>query len=503
MRRWLITAAAGLLALTLAEVNVLGDPAPRGGGGGSRGGGGGARGGGGGARAPSGGSRGAASRPSGTRPGTSGRPSGTRPGTSSRSSTRARSPFTTRPSIAPRPKAKSPFAPSSKTTRPGTAAKRPARNPFAPRVGTSKKVSKSPFTKAGTTTRPGAAKRPPSPFTKRPGTTTKVGKKPSVTPRRPDGKRPGHLTAKPSGKKPSGKKPGQLTANQKKRLQDLAKSGKLKGDLKKRLQDYLKSGKFRGKAARDLSPAQKAALFAWIAANMGKLTQGQIDALNAVAVGTATPGQIATALGVMQQNPTMPANIQNSLIQGSIECLPTGGTGGGPVVIGGGPIIGGVPVIGGGTIVGGEPIVTGPPVVEVGPPPPDEPPPPDHPERPPVKHRWFTGCSLEVCNKTEEAVTVRVNYFAEDSKGGEGWYPADPGASDEALVFEIPPGECVRVKDQDWAIVASRVRLWAESADNTWPEFKDNDLWLVPKDSASGKLGYYATKIQTVTFTIK
>jgi hypothetical protein len=100
-------------------------------------------------------------------------------------------------------------------------------------------------------------------------------------------------------------------------------------------------------------------------------------------------------------------------------------------------------------------------------------------------------------------VQVWVQYYAEDEQGEEAWYPADPDESEDALEFTVEPGKTLRVADEDWPIVASRVRVWAESEGNTWYEFKGKDLWLVPRDRKTGRLGYYDTKIKTVTFTIE
>jgi hypothetical protein len=108
---------------------------------------------------------------------------------------------------------------------------------------------------------------------------------------------------------------------------------------------------------------------------------------------------------------------------------------------------------------------------------------------------------LEVTNDTGRKLTVYLQY---KTPAGEGfvWQPADPKKSNEALAFELKPGETVCSLDGDSAIAACRVRIWAESADGTvWWDYRDADLWLVPETDSEGYHSYRAAEAETFTFT--
>jgi hypothetical protein len=109
---------------------------------------------------------------------------------------------------------------------------------------------------------------------------------------------------------------------------------------------------------------------------------------------------------------------------------------------------------------------------------------------------------LQVKNSTGEKVRLWVQYRTLNSDGSWSWYPSAPGG-DDAVAFELEPGEETYLNDDDWTLKAARVRIWAESdSGNEWLDYKDDDLWLV-EEQPDGYRYYYADDMETFTFTIE
>jgi hypothetical protein len=354
-------------------------------------------------------------------------------------------------------------------------------------------------------------------------------------------------TRKPKERKKASSNFKKFTAGQKMQLQKVLQSGKLRPPWNNKLARYLKTGKNPDFLFDPLlTPQEQAAIQNWLntpitgappgtTVGTALLSPDELAAYQKLAANQPlTPDEVNLVMNSMSKLVTMasmtPA-VASALIHGLMNNLTPGATGGGNINLNGGPTTGnggagdgGKPIIGLGPIViDGDPIVKGPivlgqpPVVDLpsaeddddqqgAKPPPQQggKPPPQQGGKPePGKLTWFSGCHFQVENKTAAAVQVKVQYYAKDEGGKEAWHPADPDKSEDALDFTVQPGATVLVKDEDWPIVASRVRVWAESDQSTWHEFKGKDLWLVPKDKKTGRLGYYAKEVKTVTFTIK
>jgi hypothetical protein len=112
---------------------------------------------------------------------------------------------------------------------------------------------------------------------------------------------------------------------------------------------------------------------------------------------------------------------------------------------------------------------------------------------------WQTQRYLQVKNDTGEKLTVYVQYRTFTDKGTWRWYPAK---SEEALAYELDPGETTCLADEGWQIRASRVRIWAVAGESghTWDQYEKEDLWLVP-ETFRGIQCYEAEEMETFTFT--
>jgi hypothetical protein len=111
-----------------------------------------------------------------------------------------------------------------------------------------------------------------------------------------------------------------------------------------------------------------------------------------------------------------------------------------------------------------------------------------------------TQRALRIENRTKETLTVYVQYRTQNDDGSFAWLPGDPDTADEALTFEIKPGEAYCLADGDDTLAASRVRLWAESPSRRWTDYQEEDLWLVPEEGDGGEHYYEAVDIDTFTF---
>jgi hypothetical protein len=98
------------------------------------------------------------------------------------------------------------------------------------------------------------------------------------------------------------------------------------------------------------------------------------------------------------------------------------------------------------------------------------------------------GSHIRVVNDTKQKITVYLQYHTEDADGKEAWFPGEPdGNPDNALVYDLDPGETLELQDDDWTIVADRARIWAKGANGrTWEQFRTKDLPLVLGRDADG-----------------
>jgi hypothetical protein len=100
---------------------------------------------------------------------------------------------------------------------------------------------------------------------------------------------------------------------------------------------------------------------------------------------------------------------------------------------------------------------------------------------------------FKIRNGTNEELTVSLQYYTQDERGGWAWYPADPSRSQEAISFKIGPGVETFLAHNNWRINASRARIWAVTPSNyTWPA---KDFWLVPEVGEDGAHYYYSTEM--------
>jgi hypothetical protein len=111
----------------------------------------------------------------------------------------------------------------------------------------------------------------------------------------------------------------------------------------------------------------------------------------------------------------------------------------------------------------------------------------------------FTRRFLKVKNDADVAMKVFVQYrgFA-DKKWA--WLPADPSASQNALVYNLQPGQEALVEHDSQKVAASRVRVWAVAQGQNWLDYRDQDLWIVPEVDQRGEHRYLATEMKTFTF---
>jgi hypothetical protein len=112
---------------------------------------------------------------------------------------------------------------------------------------------------------------------------------------------------------------------------------------------------------------------------------------------------------------------------------------------------------------------------------------------------------LKVTNATNERIRVWVQHRSLDGSGKWKWAPATPG-SDLADCYVLAPGESTYLDNDGTNVAASRVRIWAASADggaNEWLDYKEQDLWLVEELTPDGTHSYRASEMETYTFTIQ
>jgi hypothetical protein len=114
----------------------------------------------------------------------------------------------------------------------------------------------------------------------------------------------------------------------------------------------------------------------------------------------------------------------------------------------------------------------------------------------------FSTRYLRVANDTSETVDVFVQYRT-DTDQGPTWFPADPNTSDEAISVTLAPGETADIKEGDWRVNASCIRIWAKSPTQVWYTFKTQDLPLVPETDDTGANTYVSNDLQVFNWTVR
>jgi hypothetical protein len=115
---------------------------------------------------------------------------------------------------------------------------------------------------------------------------------------------------------------------------------------------------------------------------------------------------------------------------------------------------------------------------------------------------WQTTRFLRVTNATAEKMTVYVQVKAQDEEDQWVWFPTAPGG-EQALVYDLEPGQALTLDNGEWQVNGSRVRVWAESPSQEYTEFRDKDLWLVPETDDEGYHGYEAEDVETFELAIR
>ncbi len=110
----------------------------------------------------------------------------------------------------------------------------------------------------------------------------------------------------------------------------------------------------------------------------------------------------------------------------------------------------------------------------------------------------FSTRFLRVGNDTAVRVDIFLQYKTQTDQG-EVWLPAKPAVSLQAVTVSLAPGEIADIKEGDWRLNASRVRIWAKSETQEWNQFKNRDLPLVPEAGAL----YASNDLQVFNFTIR
>lgn len=114
------------------------------------------------------------------------------------------------------------------------------------------------------------------------------------------------------------------------------------------------------------------------------------------------------------------------------------------------------------------------------------------PDKPEPKVINFSTRQLSVRNKTGGEIKVHLQY-----KNKKHWSPAKPKEGAPTIDFGVADGAEALLGDGDTSVLASEVRLWAESADGSrsWTAYQGKTLDLTPKGS------YKAVEPETFVFT--
>jgi len=116
-----------------------------------------------------------------------------------------------------------------------------------------------------------------------------------------------------------------------------------------------------------------------------------------------------------------------------------------------------------------------------------------------------SGRYLNIVNLSSSRTTIHVKYHAVDQSGQWNWFPSAPDADDDALSFDLDPGQTAELWDGDWHVYADKPRIWADSADgqNHWARYQTSDLLLVSEQDDQGQPSYLSPDIQTLSFGLK
>ncbi len=107
---------------------------------------------------------------------------------------------------------------------------------------------------------------------------------------------------------------------------------------------------------------------------------------------------------------------------------------------------------------------------------------------------------LRVANETDKPITVFVQYQTLNDKNEWVW----SAEGDDALPYQLQPGEVTDLADNGWRINAVSAHVWAKSdAGDEWVAFKNQELWLVPEQDADGNHVYQDPDVQVFDFTVR
>ena len=107
---------------------------------------------------------------------------------------------------------------------------------------------------------------------------------------------------------------------------------------------------------------------------------------------------------------------------------------------------------------------------------------------------------LRVANDTDKPVTIFVQYQALNDQGDWVW----SGEDDNALQFQLAPGEVTDLDDNGWRINAASAHIWVKSeSGDEWNTFKDKELWLVPEQDENGNHVYQDQGIQVFDYAVR
>jgi hypothetical protein len=106
---------------------------------------------------------------------------------------------------------------------------------------------------------------------------------------------------------------------------------------------------------------------------------------------------------------------------------------------------------------------------------------------------------LKVKNDTGQKLTVWVRYRSLDGNGDWAWLPG----SGDAMEYQLEPGQETYLAVDDRQLCASRVHIWAETADGQqMDEYREQDLWLVPEKDDNDEHWYAGSQVEDFTFTV-
>lgn len=115
------------------------------------------------------------------------------------------------------------------------------------------------------------------------------------------------------------------------------------------------------------------------------------------------------------------------------------------------------------------------------------------------REQVFTRRFLKVKNDSTESIKVFVQYRGMEEKKWV-WIPADPTESQDALVYDLKPGQEMYIIHKGRKVEASRVRVWGVGEKANWFDYRDQDLWVVPEIDQRGEHRYQATQMGTFSF---